>query len=640
LPERTHLINLAGYLLDSALEPISRGESVRSDTALTASVSDVNLSGLFQAAYLTWVAPSSDGGAPITEYLIDLDDPDGTQQQVSLPPSATNYTFNSLTTGQTYFVFMYAINSAGVSGPGESNDVTLQGRASNSGTVVGIASTADGLGYYLATSGGYVYTFGDAQWYGDKGNQPLNKPIVGIALDNATGGYWLVAGDGGVFNFNAPFYGSTAGQNLNCAMVALAPSYDDNGYYLFACDGGVWNFGDAAFDGSIYSYGNGSAQNWFGSPIVGGGADPQNRGYWEVAENNVVCTYGSVGTQPSGDGWGNYGDWCWYYEVPNGPTDIVGMTPTSDGNGYWLVGADGGVFTAGDAGYFGSLPGENIKPNQPVSGIATPPPGASNHGQGYWLGAQDGGIWNFGQTGFYGSAVSPPPPPPANAWGVDTTSNVQSDSGTTYPQISSTYGTPYFVGRYESISSANPLGTSEASYIHQQGAKILLLYDPTQGSLTGCPLGTSDGQSAVQDAETLGAPSNAGIVVMRDIEASTVVDSNYVTCWIQALQNGGFIAGFYENPYTGSSDFQSAYCDAVNANGNLALESTLWSDQPENWGPVSSSNDYYHAPTFGPATPGCGQNNTEFWQYAEDSNNTSPKVDFDVGSDGGLSELW
>jgi hypothetical protein len=29
-----------------------------------------------------------------------------------------------------------------------------------------------------------------------------------MATDNATGGYWFVATDGGIFAFNAPFYGS------------------------------------------------------------------------------------------------------------------------------------------------------------------------------------------------------------------------------------------------------------------------------------------------------------------------------------------------------------------------------------------------------------------------------------------------
>jgi hypothetical protein len=32
------------------------------------------------------------------------------------------------------------------------------------------------------------------------------------------------------------------------------------------------------------------------------------------------------------------------------------MTATSTGNGYWLVGADNGIFAFGDAHFFGSMP--------------------------------------------------------------------------------------------------------------------------------------------------------------------------------------------------------------------------------------------------------------------------------------------
>ena len=54
------------------------------------------------------------------------------------------------------------------------------------------------------------------------GGKPLDKPIVGVAPDPATGGYWLVASDGGVFSFNAPFFGSLGGKHLDAPMVGMA----------------------------------------------------------------------------------------------------------------------------------------------------------------------------------------------------------------------------------------------------------------------------------------------------------------------------------------------------------------------------------------------------------------------------------
>jgi hypothetical protein len=35
---------------------------------------------------------------------------------------------------------------------------------------------------------------------------------------------------------------------------------------------------------------------------------------------------------------------------------VSGMAATNSGRGYWLVGADNGIFTFGDARFFGSAP--------------------------------------------------------------------------------------------------------------------------------------------------------------------------------------------------------------------------------------------------------------------------------------------
>jgi hypothetical protein len=70
----------------------------------------------------------------------------------------------------------------------------------------------------------------------------LAQPIVGMAADPATGGYWFVAADGGVFSFNAPFYGSMGGQSLSKPVVGLAATPDSGGYWLVGSDGGIFTF--------------------------------------------------------------------------------------------------------------------------------------------------------------------------------------------------------------------------------------------------------------------------------------------------------------------------------------------------------------------------------------------------------------
>ena len=82
------------------------------------------------------------------------------------------------------------------------------------------------------------------------GGRELNKPVVGMASDSVTGGYWEVASDGGVFSFHAPFLGSTGALRLNAPITAIAASPTEVGYRMVGTDGGVFDFGDARFYGS------------------------------------------------------------------------------------------------------------------------------------------------------------------------------------------------------------------------------------------------------------------------------------------------------------------------------------------------------------------------------------------------------
>src|SRR5207253_4946701 len=74
----------------------------------------------------------------------------------------------------------------------------------------------------------------------------------------------------------------------------------------------------------------------------------------------------------------------------------VGMATTPGGRGYWLAGADGGIFTFGDAPFAGSAGGLRLA--GPVVSVA-----ASPRGLGYWLVGADGGIFSYGDAGFAGS---------------------------------------------------------------------------------------------------------------------------------------------------------------------------------------------------------------------------------------------
>jgi hypothetical protein len=45
---------------------------------------------------------------------------------------------------------------------------------------------------------------------------------VGISATTDGSGYYLVASDGGILSYNAPFLGSMGGKRLNAPMVGMA----------------------------------------------------------------------------------------------------------------------------------------------------------------------------------------------------------------------------------------------------------------------------------------------------------------------------------------------------------------------------------------------------------------------------------
>ena len=109
-------------------------------------------------------------------------------------------------------------------------------------------------------------------------------------------------------------------------------------------------------------------------------------GYYVFGQAGELTGFGN-------DNYLAYLDGAQYYNL-NAP--IVGMAPTPDGGGYWMVGSDGGVFASGDAQFYGST--GNLHLNKPVVGMAATP-----DGKGYWFVASDGGIFAYGDAQFYGS---------------------------------------------------------------------------------------------------------------------------------------------------------------------------------------------------------------------------------------------
>jgi glucose/arabinose dehydrogenase len=230
--------------------------------------------------------------------------------------------------------------------------------------IVGMAGSPSGAGYWLVAGDGGIFAYGDAPFLGSTGGQRLNSPIVGMAASPSGRGYWLVAGDGGIFAYgDAPFLGSTGGIRLNQPVVGMAATPSGRGYWLVAADGGIFAYGDAPFLGST----GGIRLN---RPVVGMAGAPGGGGYWLVATDGGVFAYGSAPFRGSTGA------------LPL-VSPIVELVSSPTG-GYWLMAGDGGVFAFG-APFRGSPAG---RVTSPIVGAAAPPDGS-----GYWLAAANGAIY-------------------------------------------------------------------------------------------------------------------------------------------------------------------------------------------------------------------------------------------------------
>jgi len=212
-------------------------------------------------------------GAAFPGAVVDMHDGGGDRSETvaALPQIITDlesqgYTFVSICGGAAQSVpqasAVYSFGTAPPSGP----SVT-----SNSPLVSAVVNDSMSSGYWLAAGDGGVFAFGRAMFHGSLPQLDVTptEPVVGMAATPDGRGYWLVAADGGVFSFgDAGFYGSMGGRSLDQPVVGMAVDPVTGGYWLVAADGGVFAF-DAPYYGS--RGGQGGDDRFFAIPFADGG---------------------------------------------------------------------------------------------------------------------------------------------------------------------------------------------------------------------------------------------------------------------------------------------------------------------------------------------------------------------------------
>ncbi len=203
------------------------------------------------------------------------------------------------------------------------------GRVAVRGDAVALLPSADDKGYAIVDGLGGVRQRTATSWTaGSAASIPIAWVMVGAADTRDRGGYWMVGADGGVFSFgNAHFYGSTGGDPPRATRQR--------------------DRADAIRQGLLAAR--------VGRRRV------QLRRRRASSARPARCA-----STPRSTAW----------------------PATPSGNGYWLVASDGGVFSFGDADFYGSTGA--IRLNSPIVGIAPTPTG-----KGYWMVASDGGVFTL-----------------------------------------------------------------------------------------------------------------------------------------------------------------------------------------------------------------------------------------------------
>ncbi len=138
--------------------------------------------------------------------------------------------------------------------------------------------------------------------------------------------------------------------------------------------------GSATFTASYTRTTSGSPPAPFAIRSIVGTPDAQ--GWWLAAADGRVFPAGNAGF------FGN--------ASPQAGTSITGMAATRTGDGYWLAATNGQIFASPNAQFHGDMAGTALQ--RPVVGMSVRP-----QGDGYWMGAGDGGVFSFGHSQFYGS---------------------------------------------------------------------------------------------------------------------------------------------------------------------------------------------------------------------------------------------
>lgn len=285
---------------------------------------------------------------------------------------------------------------------------------STSSPSVGMTSGSEG--YWLLEADGQVYSFGDALELGDPSSVISKQGSYAIDIESTSGGkgYWVLDSRGKFHRFgdaelipNAQLgnlkslYNFGLSANRPEVVVSSIPTQSGRGAYVFTNIGRVIRVGDASAISDLSGREDLLWISQLNAPIVDARLSPDGRGYWMLSADGGIFTFGtatfagSVPDKPRSD---------WINE------EIVSFSANESGSGYVVVAK------SGKAWWFNfeerpQLPNVLLETfgssrlNSPIAAVMTRSCG------GYLMVANDGGVFAtpMSDCGFQGSLGANPP---------------------------------------------------------------------------------------------------------------------------------------------------------------------------------------------------------------------------------------
>ena len=272
--------------------------------------------------------------------------------------------------------------------PGGFSTVTQVTPISPSSSTQNVTTTIDGVQANISILPG-TFTTNESVVFTSPSNSTLDSQLPSLGL----GGYITVGGVAiTIENSNGTAFSGNFAQPITLTITGSSINPSDK-VVEFLPNGTSVTLSNVTFGtGSVtFSFDSDPAFAVLAPTVSTTGASgavatlntPDGKGYWLVASDGGVFSFGDATYYGSMGG-----------KKLNAP--VVGMVSTPDGKGYGLVASDGGVFSFGDATYYDSMGGKAIP--GPVVGMVS-----TSDGQGYWLVDSAGNLYSFGDAGSYGS---------------------------------------------------------------------------------------------------------------------------------------------------------------------------------------------------------------------------------------------